>query len=170
MILFLVTFDPRLELHPMLVHFPIVLLLGSFVFDAAGWALGRDWLHRAGLACLAVGVLGTAAAVVTGFVTPEAGEVGIGFHTSGGLRGFFSGSKVDVHQNLALLLMAATAMWLIIRLALWGRSAAWKRAYLGFGLVVVALVVLTGYYGGEIVYGPKVTISRLSDTQFQKGN
>jgi uncharacterized membrane protein len=154
----------------MLVHFPIVLLLGSFACDAAGWALRRDWLHRAGLVSLAIGVIGTAAAVVTGFVTPEAGEVGIGFHSNGGLQGFFSGNRVDVHQNLALLLMAATVLWFIVRLVLWGRSATWRRAYLSFGLVIVALVVLTGYYGGEIVYGPKVTISHLSDTQFQKGN
>lgn len=167
---FLVTFDARLELHPMLVHFPIVLLLGSLALDGAGSLLRRDWLHRAGVASLILGVLAAAAAVVTGFVTPEASEVGIGLHSTGGLSGFFSGNKVDVHQNLALMLMAASTMWLTMRLVLWQRSDNWKRVYLGFGLLVAALVMLTGYYGGEIVYGPKVTISHLSDTQFQKGD
>ncbi len=40
----------------MLVHFPIVLLLGSFAFDGLGYLMKRDWLHRAGFLTLVLGV------------------------------------------------------------------------------------------------------------------
>lgn len=167
---FLVAFDARVELHPMLVHFPIVLLLATFGLDGVGVLTRREWLHRAGLLALALGTAGVAAAVVSGFLTPEAGENGVGFHSSGGVTGFFSGNKVDVHQNLGLVLLGASLVWLLMRLVLWGRSYRWRGACLGFGLLVVALVMLTGYYGGDVVYGPKVTIRHLSDTQFERGN
>lgn len=165
---FLVTFDARLELHPMLVHFPVVLLLGSFALDSAGYFVKRDWLHRAGFLALVLGVAAAGAGVASGLATPEAGEAGWGFHTSGGVTGLFSGSKVLVHQNLAFLLLIASGAWLVMRVALWNRSPAWKHAYLGFGVLVVALVMLTGYYGGDIVYGPKVTLNHLSETQLER--
>ncbi len=152
----------------MLVHFPIVLLLGSFAFDGLGYLMKRDWLHRAGFLTLVLGVAPAGVAIVSGLVTPEAGEIGWGFHTSGGVTGLFSGRNLLVHQNLAFLLLIAGVAWLAMRLVLWGRSPVWKKAYLGFGVVAVALVMLTGYYGGEIVYGPKVTVSHLSDTQFSR--
>ncbi len=151
----------------MLVHFPIAMLLAAFALEAGGLVLRRHSLNRAAFGVLLLAVPSVLIGLLTGLLTPEATENGIGIHTSGGLSGYFRGNTVLVHENLAFLLLAASIAWLLVRLFVWGASVERQAACLGVGAVVIALLGLTGYYGGDIVYGPQVQISHLSETQFK---
>lgn len=60
--------------HPQIVHTPIVAIVVSLLFDLAGRALDRDWLRRAGMVLLVLGVLGAGAAVLSGDGAEHAAE------------------------------------------------------------------------------------------------
>jgi len=55
-----------IPIHPMLVHFPIALLIVGFLAELAGLLLRKDWLARAALLLLVLGTLGAVSAVLTG--------------------------------------------------------------------------------------------------------
>ncbi len=57
---------PMESVHPLVVHFPIALLLTALLFDALALALGRPGLHRVALWNLSLGTLGAGVAVWTG--------------------------------------------------------------------------------------------------------
>jgi uncharacterized membrane protein len=61
---------PLEHIHPMLVHFPIVLFFGALALDFLTAVTGRDLTQRTALPALALIVLwlGVAAAVVTAFL------------------------------------------------------------------------------------------------------
>ena len=54
-------FDPTL-LHPMIVHFPIALLIVGFVSDLLGALIKRDFFSKVGFSLLILGTLGVVAA------------------------------------------------------------------------------------------------------------
>jgi len=56
----------QVPLHPLIVHFPVVLIIMSALFDLVGRATDASWWRKASLALLVAGVLGGVAAVLTG--------------------------------------------------------------------------------------------------------
>ncbi len=61
-------FLPMHAWHPMIVHFPLGLLLGGAVVEVAGWVARRPSLRRAGLVLLTTGVLFAIPAIATGLL------------------------------------------------------------------------------------------------------
>jgi uncharacterized membrane protein len=57
------------ELHPIVVHFPIALLITSVALDFAGCFLHRAGLTTAATWCLLLGVPGAYAALFSGFLS-----------------------------------------------------------------------------------------------------
>jgi uncharacterized membrane protein len=57
---------PQESAHPLVVHFPIALLLTAVMVDVAALALKRAGLHHIALWNLTLGTLGAALAVLTG--------------------------------------------------------------------------------------------------------
>ena len=70
-------------IHPMVVHFPIALLLASTLFDALAFRWRTEQFRETSLSLLILGILAAGAAVLTGHFAEEAVErmelVGHGF-------------------------------------------------------------------------------------------
>ena len=135
---------PDLPLHPMLVHFPIVLLTVGFAVDVAGLALKKDWLLRAGLLLLILGTLGAIAARQSGkeeeetIIETPAIEETLDTHEDSGTftMWFFVGIT---------LVRAALTFWKKFTPAMhWAFTILWA--------IGIALVIRTAYYGGTLVY------------------
>ena len=123
------------NLHFIVTHVPIALLIFSFVFDVVALIFKKkDW-HSAGMLCLVVGALGAIAGVLTG---PESRNALVGSHE------FYA--KLTM---FAAIVLAAVRVGLLI----------WKKLEIGrnpiflvASLVVVILVSYTGHLGGKMVH------------------
>lgn len=132
-------------LHPMIVHFPIALLIVAFAFDLAGLIARRTSLTQAALYCQVLGALGAVAAYLTGERAEEAVEHLASAHT-----------VLERHEDLGRLLMYAAIAVAVIRIGLvWKRKAdsqGAKALLAAFSLGLVFLVGATGFFGGQLVY------------------
>ncbi len=148
-------FNWPVELHPVLVHFPIALLCFAFFLDVAAWLWKSQSARIAAGYALAAGAITTVLSVLSGLATPEAREREGRelLRGSFSLHGFFSGRLVEVHKHWGYILLALVILWLIIRLAAQVRSARWHGLAMGVGVLALIALVLTGYYGGDLVYG-----------------
>jgi uncharacterized membrane protein len=132
----------------MLVHFPIALLFTSVALDLSGYLLAQTSLTRAGFYLLLLGVAGAGVSVLTG---PD--------HATGSAA---ADALLIMHQNFALLTVALGGSLLIVRFfAADGIGGPWALLYLAVSLVMLAMLALTGYFGGELTYhhGAGVDIS-----------
>ncbi len=139
-------FDPRAALlaphaqHPVLIHFPIALLLASVAFD---WL--ALWRRSAALAAVARANLFAAAGTV-----PLAVATGLA-----AWQWQFEGARL--RGNLRLHLLCALTSAGLIGLLCWRRSRrpdrtaaltlSGDRVYLALGLGTAALIALTGHLG-----------------------
>ena len=132
------------HLHPIIVHFPIALLLVGLVADLFGHFAKKKFFSKAGLLLLLLGTAGTIAAFLSG---DHAGE---GMPEIGSLS-----QAVDIHEEAAELTLWLAIITSVVRLA-----SLWIVRYgklltltaLGLFLITAASVARTGYYGGELVY------------------
>ncbi|GET25747.1 DUF2231 domain-containing protein [Prolixibacter sp. NT017] len=131
------------HIHPMLVHFPIALLIAGFFSDILGLFVKKEFFTRAGFYLLILGTLGTIAAVITGHMAGDGIE-------SGSLK-----QAVEVHEDagtLTLWLALITSAFRIVLVWLEKYRGILKAAALVLFLATVLSVARTGYYGGELVY------------------
>ena len=131
-------------LHPMVVHFPIALLLAGFALDLTGLLLNKDSLFRMGFILLLMGTAGTAVAYFSG----EA--AGDGLAEAGALK-----QALEAHEGAAALTLWLAGIACVVRIGLVAArkmtgSLRWV-AVLLFGAVALS-VVRTGHYGGTLVY------------------
>jgi uncharacterized membrane protein len=152
-------FNWRVEAHPVLVHFPIALLCLAFVFDAIGLVRHSGSFRSAGLYCLVTGAIGAALAVLSGWITPEAREGEGREGLAGGLHPhlpsisrFFSGRLVQVHEHWGYVLLAMVVLWLAARAGAELNKSRRPGLAMVAGAVALAVLFITGYYGGELVY------------------
>ncbi len=141
------TEDVMLELthiHPMLVHFPIALLILGFLAELVALALKKKFFADAAFLLLITGALGAVAAVLSG--SYAAG----GLEEAGTLK-----QAVETHEGAAEL-----AMWLAVIAAAFRTALVLIRKYTGslrylsavLFLVAVLAAARAGYYGGELVF------------------
>lgn len=133
---------PMESAHPMVVHFPIALLVAALALDSLALALKRPQLHRVALWNLSLGTLGAGAAVWTGYQAAEIAKHSFEIH-----------QVMELHRKLGiatLTLGLLTAAWRL-----------WKRDQLGRQarrLTIVALLGMLGtlaygaHLGGRLVY------------------
>ena len=141
-----------MDLHPFLIHFPIVLLPLSAAMDlCALWRRRSDW-HSIAYALWVAGVVGALAAVVSG--NAAAAE-----HWQDAKLG----AAITRHEDWATATLVLAIVVLLGRLPLHlkgeltgRRLARWIVA----ALVISALVWVTGYWGGELVYGYGVGVQQ----------
>ncbi len=141
------------NVHPLLVHFPIALLLTSVAATFTGALLRRPTAPGVARALLYLGTLAAAVTVVSGFLAAQSVA-----------RVHGTREIIEEHQNYAYVLLgiaAALSAWSIIS---WRRAQAAPRPvwlWLALQLAMVLFVVLTGNEGGELVHehgvGTKLT-------------
>jgi uncharacterized membrane protein len=133
-----------LPLHPLIVHTPVALLIVSALFELVGRATDVAWWRKAAFAMLIVGVLGAAAAVLTGGPAGDAAEkLGV------------PEPAVDAHEE-----MAQVTLWVgvaaVLARAVAGRMGAARGAMATLGLLLhlaaAVTVGVTGFRGGKLVF------------------
>lgn len=164
------------ELHPIVVHFPIALLIVSVALDFGAVFLRRAGLTTAATWCLVLGVPGAVAALASGWLSEH------------DVTAALAGSLLHLHKVAAVLasvlfgvLLLLRLVWLLPRIAAWLRVTSPAAApsldaterrlkmllpllyvnrlpravvatYLLASVVGVALLAITGYLGGAMVY------------------
>ena len=136
--------------HPMLVHFPIVLLITACSLDIIVLLIKKDLANRQCLPLVALSVLllGTMSAGIAAIF----GDIALDKAISLG----FPRGPLETHETLALITIAVFSVHCLLRpLALWRRYP--LRAFIGWisalpGMVGAVLLIFTAYYGGELVY------------------
>ena len=143
--------------HPMLVHFPIVLLITACSLDIIVLLIKKDLANRQCLPLVALSVLllGTMSAGIAAIF----GDIALDKAISLG----FPRGPLETHEALALITIAVFSVHCLLRLlALWRRIP--LRGRIGWvsalpGMVGVVLLIFTAYYGGELVYHYGVNVA-----------
>lgn len=130
-------------LHPMIVHFPIALIivaLGAFIVYAIS---KKEFFSRVGAWTITLGALSAAVAVAAGFVAEANAPHNDAAHEI--LEKF--------HQPLGLAVLA-----LSVFLVLWGFAMKWRIsggkliAYIAILFTTVVVLGFIGHYGAMMVY------------------
>jgi uncharacterized membrane protein len=130
--------------HPMLVHFPIALLIVGFLIDVAAEIFKKEkYLHQMGFILQILGTLGAIAAFITGdnFTNWETFQ--------GATKAAF-----ELHQNAAILALWTAIAATIVRILIimMQRFSGWTK-WLTLLLYFAAVVAIgyTGLMGGNLV-------------------
>ncbi len=130
--------------HPMVVHFPIALLILGFISETASLIFKRKFFADTAFLLLVVGAIGAIAAVLSGSYAAD------GIEEAGTLK-----QAVETHEAAAKLAMwlalVAAAFRVILAIAKKYRGALRIASLLLF-LIAAAAVGRAGYYGGELVF------------------
>lgn len=135
------------NVHPLLVHFPIAILILAFVFDILAFFVPEKWWNPTIVTLLyAAGAIFAAIAYFSG----QAAENSIPIRPA-------AEKTLQSHSELALYTLLFFAFYVTIRLALTWDKPLIKRG-LHTGLIIAALaglclLYLTADYGGKLVYG-----------------
>lgn len=129
--------------HPMVVHFPVALILAGFLADTVFLFFRKEkCLSKAGLYLMVLGTLGAAAAFLTGHVfTFEPKE----------------GAIVEIfgrHETLALVTLLIMAVGTTVRitvLVLKKEEPVYQWVIFGLYFLGAASVAVTGHLGGTMV-------------------
>ncbi len=147
------------SLHPVVVHFPIALLIVGFFSDLAGIILKKEFLSKAGLLMLVGGALGAGVAYFSGHAAGE------GLAEGGALK-----QALDAHESAAEM-----TLWLAIAGTAIRAGMVLGKKYVGalrwIPTVILFASVLsvarTGHLGGQLVYkhaaGVQLTFDTLPD-------
>lgn len=135
------------HLHPIIVHFPIALIVVGFICDIVLAWKHRTIMPKQGIWVWLIAALGAWVAVATG---PEDDARG-------------NTSFLDIHSTLAN--MTAWAVTVLVLWRLWkafrGNQPFTKSVLAGYLIISIAsgaLVLGTGYYGGKMVYSDGVGV------------
>lgn len=131
------------HLHPMLVHFPIALVLLGFVSEIASNFVKKEFrLSQFGFYLLILGTLSAIFALLAGvFFTSE-------------MEGA-AGNILETHELFAWItlcsLISASVLRFLVEVKYKENPGLKKAALILFGVSAIAVLV-TGFYGGTLVY------------------
>lgn len=150
---------PVQHIHPMLVHFPIVLVFMLAAFDLIATLRGATVTGRtvAGHSSTAVAVGAAIFAVATWYF----GGLALDHAEAGG----FSSDVAEIHESLGMTVAGVLSAWAAIRAFMWWRdmraTGALKLAMPAVALAGAGLVTATAYYGGLLVYELGVNVTKV---------
>ena len=131
------------HLHPMLVHFPIALILWGFIADVASILFKKEvCLSKLGFYLLIFGTLTSFLALLTGvlFTSEMSGA---------------AGAVKETHELFAWITVATTAIALAFRIFIKTKNKEHTQfkwvAFILYGLATIS-VSITGFWGGTLVY------------------
>jgi uncharacterized membrane protein len=131
-------------LHPILVTLPIGFLIGAFLSDLAFyWANDPFWV-RASLWLIGAGLL-------TGILAALAGL--IDFLSNSAIR-ILTEAWLHFGGNAVVLILAGISFYI----RLYGDTGAVSMTQLLLSLCIVALLGITGWLGGEMVFRRRVAV------------
>lgn len=129
--------------HPMLVHFPIALVVFGFIAEIAALYFKKEiYLSRMGFFLLIFGTLSALIAWLTGnFFTSEMAGA--------------AGEIKDTHETFALITLGMLLVTSVLRIVILSKGKEntglkWTALVL-YGVAAIS-VSITGFYGGTLVY------------------
>ena len=150
---------PIEQLHPIVVHFPIVFFLSLAALDTFALFRNSSIDGRGGIANLSAGL-----AVLAGLAAVAAysfGDAALEVAQANGI----SEARLETHELLGTTTAIALAFWGLARAFFWWRRLPMDKGKV-WGVVLVelafsSLIITTAYYGGQLVYefGVNVAIS-----------
>ena len=124
------------HLHPKLVHFPIALVVAAMILDVVSYIVKKETLHLAARYVFYLAAFFSVLTVFSGLV--EADKIHLNHPI------------LSAHRSYAIALAASTCIFCVIFPFL---PLRFKRpAFTFVVLVCVILVIMTGNYGGQMVY------------------
>jgi uncharacterized membrane protein len=132
------------HLHPMLVHFPIAIIMVGFLADLASLIFKKEkCLSTMGLYLEVLGVLAAIVAFGTGY-----------FFTGDVLEGAgHLGEQHELFATLTLVTIIIAAFFRILIVYLKKDETYLKYVAMGIFFLAFIFVGITGYFGGMVVYG-----------------
>ena len=130
------------SIHPILVHFPLALLMASFLVEGLALILRRPALHVVSLWNLGLGVLGAVGAVLSGRQAMAMAKHSMEIY-----------EVMAIHERVGYLVLLGGVLILAWRLFLrdsGGRLAQWA-AWLLLGLLCAGMAY-GAHLGGRMVY------------------
>lgn len=147
---------PVQHIHPMLVHFPIVFFLTLTAFDLIAVLRGRDVGGRS-----RTGTISTSLAVLAGLSAVAAFIFG-GIALDVAEQGGFHSDVAEIHESLGGITAIAFAIWALVRGFAWWRdlrpAGAAAIAVPVIEIAGAVLLMITAYYGGQLVFGLGVNV------------
>lgn len=129
--------------HPMIVHFPIALLITSVLFELLGRALHKDSLRESALWLLGLGLGSGVAAYLSGKQAEEAAE-----HAG------IPETLVETHETLALITLIIFGILFLFRyLQRNNLSDQVLGIYLLIAVIGIGTLGAASHDGGKLVYG-----------------
>ncbi|MDA0747070.1 MAG: DUF2231 domain-containing protein [bacterium] len=133
-----------MNIHPLIVHFPIALLILGAICDAIGILMRRDFFLKTGHLLLAMGATAAIAAAITGENAAEVAEK-------------IPGITEDLERHETL---STAVAWLSVALTLTRSHFVFKKRFTGttrilylvIAIAIAALTAASGYTGGRMVY------------------
>jgi uncharacterized membrane protein len=126
-------------LHPKIVHFPVALFLSAAVFELVSLLLKKESIHRTALHVYILAALSAPLALITGLIAEDAAHV---HHY-----------LLERHELCAYITLCTSWTGLLVLWIVSKKAPQYSRkVFLIFTLVLAAVVLLTGYYGGRMVY------------------
>ena len=131
------------NIHPLIVHFPIALIIVVFILDLLGALSRQKSLVSAANILSIFAALGAVAAVVTGLIAEESV-----WHTDE------AHELIELHETIGFAVLGAALISLIFRPAIKKKKS--KNSLLWVAVIIslaaAILVGYEGYLGGEMVY------------------
>jgi len=130
------------NIHPLVVHFPIAFLMGSALFYALAWILGKEGLATTALSLLILGVISAGAAVGTGLYAED------GVMVSFSVREHL----LDLHEDFMLVtlgLCVVLAIWAVIARPFPKKG---RRIFALLFLALLVIMTLGADHGARMVY------------------
>jgi uncharacterized membrane protein len=143
------------HIHPMLIHFPLALLPVAIGTQLLALFRGEDLFNRSCLSSTAVSLLVLAAAGAV--VAAVFGDMALDKALDAGVQM----ATMEDHEELGkisavlLSLLAVAALWFYRRA---GSSITTDRIFLFASLVVLAVLIATAWFGGQLVYEHGVNV------------
>nr|WP_320037687.1 DUF2231 domain-containing protein [uncultured Bacteroides sp.] len=130
------------HLHPMLVHFPIALVMFGFIIELASLIIKKELcLPKLSLYLLVTGTLATVVTWLSGvlFTSEMSGA---------------AGSVKESHELFAFITMCLLIATSTIRLITLGKNENSTLKWISFILYGIAAITvsITGFFGGTLVY------------------
>jgi len=135
-------------LHPPAIHIPMGLIIGAFIFALASWVFNRESFSQTARHCIVLALMAAPVAILLGLMD---------------WQHFYNGAwllpiriKVILSGVLIILLIVS---WIVSRK---GYRALTRRIV--FYALCMATVIAIGFFGGELVYGPKKAVAASDDS------
>lgn len=133
---------PQESAHPLVVHFPVALLLTASALDLLAIAARRPALRRIALWNLSLGTLGAGLAVLTGLRAAEVAK-----------HSFEIWQVMELHRRLGITTLILSLMAVSWRLKQRDRLTARARLVtLALSLAMVGTLAWGAHLGGRLVY------------------